>query len=140
MSSAVETASDQYRGDASGRLDLHPGQCSRMIGSTLDLIANKWTVPLVIHLSDAEAPMRFGDLTRAIPEITQKELTKKLRELEAAGLVERTVYPVVPPKVEYRLTQLGCSLQPLLSALRDWASEHGETVDENRRRFVSAHE
>lgn len=98
--------------------------CARMICATLDLIANKWAVPIILTLSRARGePLRFSDLSRAIPLITQKELTKQLRALEAAGLVGRRVHAAVPPKVEYWLTDLGASLRPVLHALARWSAE-----------------
>lgn len=106
--------------------------CARMIGATLDLIANKWAVPIILTLSLAQnqsRPMlRFSDLSRAIPLITQKELTKQLRALEAAGLVGRRVHAAVPPKVEYWLTDLGTSLRPVLDALARWSAQKGPQV------------
>lgn len=102
--------------------------CARMIGCTLDLIANKWAVPIILTLAMAQhraggLPLRFSDLARAIPLITQKELTKQLRAMEAAGLVGRRVHAAVPPKVEYWLTELGASLKPVLDALARWSAE-----------------
>ena len=98
--------------------------CARMICATLDLIANKWAVPIILTLARAKGePLRFSDLSRAIPLITQKELTKQLRALEAAGMVGRRVYAAVPPKVEYWLTDLGSSLKPVLHALARWSAE-----------------
>lgn len=102
--------------------------CAHMIGRTLDLIANKWAVPIILTLALAQhrnggQPLRFSDLARAIPLITQKELTKQLRAMETAGLVGRKVYAAVPPKVEYWLTDLGASLKPVLQALARWSAE-----------------
>ena len=98
--------------------------CGHMICATLDLIANKWAVPTILTLAQAKSePLRFSELARAIPLITQKELTKQLRALEAAGLVGRRVHAAVPPKVEYWLTDLGASLKPVLHALARWSAE-----------------
>ncbi|MFN4310236.1 MAG: winged helix-turn-helix transcriptional regulator [Ferrovibrio sp.] len=104
--------------------------CARMICATLDLIANKWAVPIILTLARSQAtppgePLRFSELSRAIPLITQKELTKQLRALETAGLVGRRVHAAVPPKVEYWLTDLGQSLRPVLDALGKWAAQNG---------------
>ncbi|WP_280949160.1 winged helix-turn-helix transcriptional regulator [Chelatococcus sambhunathii] len=119
------------------REDLGPCTCHRRIRSTLDVIANKWAVPVFVELVRAKGePLRFTQLARAIPGITQKELTKQLREMEAAGLVLRKVYPVVPPKVEYTLTQLGWSLDPVLDALARWAATYGNVVADNQARFM----
>lgn len=104
--------------------------CARMIGGTLDLIANKWAVPIILTLclASQDRPLRFSDLVRAIPLITQKELTKQLRALETAGLVGRRVHAAVPPKVEYWLTDLGRSLKPVLDALARWTAENGPAL------------
>jgi len=101
-----------------------------MICRTLDLIANKWAVPIILTLARARnqpsgEPLRFSELSRAIPLITQKELTKQLRALETAGLVGRRVHAAVPPKVEYWLTDLGLSLRPVLDELGKWAAMNG---------------
>ncbi len=87
----------------------------------LNRIADKWTALVIYALSDQT--LRFSELRRRISGVSQKMLTQTLRRLERDGLVERTVYPVVPPRVEYRLTRLGASLGEPLSALCRWA-EH----------------
>lgn len=99
----------------------------------LDLIANKWTVPVIYNLYCPGEAMRFGELQRRIETITQKELTKRLRELERAGLIERKVFAEVPPRVEYRLTEIGRTLVEPLGALANWAKKYSEVVDTNRR-------
>jgi DNA-binding HxlR family transcriptional regulator len=106
--------------------------CRILIGRVLDLIANKWAVPVILALGRTRQPMRFTELNRAIPNITQKELTKQLRELESVGLVGRRVYAVVPPKVEYWLTDCGYSLQPVLDTLASWAATHGAMLAKHR--------
>jgi len=90
----------------------------------LDGIADKWTTLVIGILSDAPAPVRFGELRRAIQGISQKMLTQTLRDLERNGLVVRAVYPVIPPRVEYSLTALGRTLDEPLRALALWAQEH----------------
>ncbi|MFP5075937.1 winged helix-turn-helix transcriptional regulator [Rhizobium sp. YIM 134829] len=97
------------------RFDCSPG-CS--VEAAMALIDGKWKSVILFHLSDGT--LRFNALRRAIPGVTQRMLTNQLRELEADGLIEREVFPVVPPKVEYRLSPLGRSLQPVLVALKDW--------------------
>ena len=109
-----------------------PPICRERIRETLDLIANKWAVPIFVELTRSTTPLRFSELSRAIPGITQKELTKQLRELESAKLVSRTVYPVVPPKVEYALTDLGRSLQPVMDALARWADQYAGVLAANK--------
>ena len=110
-------------------------QCPVM--RALDLIANKWTVPVIYNLYCTGEPIRFGELQRRIETITQKELTKRLRELEKAGLIERRVYAEVPPRVEYKLTQIGRTLVEPLGALGDWAKKYSEVIDTNRRRAAA---
>jgi DNA-binding HxlR family transcriptional regulator len=100
----------------------------------IDLIAHKWTIHILFALHEGGGPVRFRKLQRAVEPITQKELTKRLRELELAGLVDRRVYAEVPPRVEYCLTELGSSLMPALVGLHDWADRFGARVDENRAR------
>lgn len=90
---------------------------------TLAIIDGKWNIKILTHLM-YEDTLRFGELRKIIPDVTQRMLTHKLRELESRGIIERTVYPVVPPKVEYRLTELGRSLKPVLDALSDWSLKH----------------
>src|SRR4051812_11572024 len=99
-----------------------------------DLVAHKWTVSITHRLNMARGPIRFRQLQREVGGITQKELTKRLRDMERSGLVTRTIFAEVPPRVEYRLTDLGATLIPALAPLDAWAREHGPTVAENRRR------
>lgn len=90
------------------------------VAATLELIGGKYKALVLWHLSGKV--LRFGELSRLVPEATPKMLTQQLRELEADGLVARKVYPVVPPKVEYSLTDLGASLFPILKAMYAWGS------------------
>ena len=107
-------------------------QCpSRMV---IDLIADKWTIMVVYGLSKGVA--RYSDLHRMIAGISQKMLTQTLRRLEAHGLVCRTVYPVVPPKVEYGLTPLGESLLAPVSALKVWAENNSDAIEDSLERFA----
>ena len=98
--------------------------CSRgcPVEAALEIIGGKWKGVVLFHLLDGT--LRFNELHRAVGDVTQRILTKQLRELEADGLVARKVYPVVPPKVEYSLTEKGHSLGPILNALRDWSLEN----------------
>lgn len=88
----------------------------------LDLIAGKWKTVLLYTLS--ERTVRFNELMRLLPSISQRVLTAQLRELEADGLVLRTVHPEVPPRVEYSLPPLGASLGPILLSMKEWAEHH----------------
>lgn len=88
------------------------------VEATLDLIDGKWKGVILYHLRDGT--LRFNELGRRLTGITQRMLTKQLRELEEAGLVERRVYAQVPPKVEYSLSEEGRSLEPVIAALATW--------------------
>ena len=92
------------------------------VEATLELIGGKYKTLILWHL--AAGKLRFSQLRREITGITPKMLTQQLRELEAHSLIHREVFPIVPPKVEYSLTELGKSLMPLLVAMRDWGSTY----------------
>ncbi len=92
------------------------GKCP--IESTLALISGKWKILIIKALS--QGPVRYGALAREIPPVSAKVLTQQLRELEEDGLVVRTVFPAVPPRVEYSLSAMGASLATVLVALRQW--------------------
>jgi DNA-binding HxlR family transcriptional regulator len=96
----------------------------------LDLIADKWTALIILALS--RGTKRYSELHRTIGGVSQKMLTQTLRGLESSGLVNRKVYPTVPPMVEYSLTPLGETLVKPLKTLCDWASEHMNEVAEAR--------
>ena len=85
---------------------------------TLAIIGGRWKIPLIYHL--LSGAKRFSELSRALAGVTQKMLTQQLRELERDGLVDRRIYAQVPPKVEYSLTPLGRSLQPVVDAMGQW--------------------
>jgi len=102
----------------------------------LDLIADKWTV-LIIHTLD-EKTMRHNELARALGDISQKVLTQGLRKLERSGVIIRTIYPVVPPRVEYSLSPLGRSLIGVLGTLSTWAETHFPEVVRARDHFDTA--
>jgi DNA-binding HxlR family transcriptional regulator len=89
---------------------------------TLDLIDGKWKGVILYHLQGGT--LRFGDLRRRMPSITQRMLTKQLRALEADDLVTRKVYPEVPPRVEYSLSKTGERLKPVIDALKAWSEDH----------------
>lgn len=94
--------------------------CASRLEGVLRRIDGRWKMPILAFLSGVES-MRFSDLERAIPQASQKMLTQHLRELERDGIVARTIYPQVPPRVEYRLTVQGKKLKPVFLALLDWA-------------------
>jgi len=92
------------------------------VDATLDLIGGKYKSLILWHLTNNT--LRFGELRKLIPQATPKMLTQQLRELEDDNLLLRTVYPVVPPKVEYRLSELGESIRPILTAMYDWGAAY----------------
>lgn len=93
---------------------------------TLDVIGGKWKGATLFHLIGG--PRRFGELRRELPRVTQRMLTLQLRELEADGLVHREVYPEVPPRVEYSLTEFGRTLEPMILAMKAWGTANRERV------------
>jgi DNA-binding HxlR family transcriptional regulator len=90
----------------------------------INVISSKWAFPVIYQLLIADGPIRFGILKKAIGIITQRELTRTLRHFEEFGLLTRTIYAEVPPRVEYRLTPLGESLREPILSLGQWAKEH----------------
>jgi DNA-binding HxlR family transcriptional regulator len=92
------------------------------VTTALAVIGGKWKVIILWHLQDGVK--RFGELQRQVKGISQKMLTQELRDLEETGLVSRKVYPVVPPKVEYSLTETGWSLKPVLEQLSAWGTDY----------------
>lgn len=92
------------------------------VEATLDLIGGKYKALILWHLSAGD--LRYSQLRTKLDGITSKMLTQQLRELEAHRLIHREVFPIVPPKVEYSLTELGESLMPILVAMRDWGADY----------------
>lgn len=109
----------------------------RAVSGVLQRIGDKWTVLLVGILADG--PMRFNEMKRAVNGISQRMLTLTLRGLERDGLVSRTVYPTVPPRVDYALTPLGCTLIDRLNALGEWARTNGPAMEAARLKFDREH-
>jgi len=103
---------------------------------SLQVIGGKWKPLILYRLGQAER-LRFSELKRLIPSITQKMLTQQLRELEADRVVERTVFPQVPPRVEYNLTELGRTVMPVMHALCAWGHEFERTAAAARRRSAA---
>ena len=92
------------------------------VETTLSLIGDKWTVLILRDLMDGTK--RFGELKKSIGSVSQKVLTAQLRDMEENGLVNRTVYAEVPPRVEYSLTEIGHSLKPIIDAMMDWGMDY----------------
>ncbi|MBY4677448.1 winged helix-turn-helix transcriptional regulator [Marinobacterium arenosum] len=96
------------------------------VEAALEVIGGKWRGAILYHL--LQEVMRFNEIRRLMPDITQRMLTMQLRELEAHGLVLRTVYPEVPPRVEYAITDYGKTLAPVISSLHSWGRMHLDKV------------
>ena len=94
------------------------------VETTLGLISNRWKVLIIRDL--LEGKKRYGELKQSIGNVSQKVLTSNLRDMEKAGLLTRTVYPEVPPRVEYELTELGLSLSPVLDSMIVWGTKYKE--------------
>jgi len=109
----------------------------RGVASILARVGDKWSVFVIMMLSDG--PKRFNELKRMIGGVSQRMLTRTLRGLERDGLVKRTLYPSVPPRVDYELTALGRSLQKPVKALGLWAFEHGNQIEVSRRAYDAEH-
>ena len=105
----------------------------RTISTLLSRIGDKWTVLVVSTLGDGGK--RFNELRREIPSVSQRMLTLTLRNLERDGLVSRTVTPSIPPRVDYALTELGCSLLKPVNALSQWALDNVEAIHSAQARF-----
>lgn len=107
------------------------------VETTLDLIGGKYKALILWRLSQGK--MRFSELKKVIEKATPKMLTQQLRELEAQNLIHREVYPIIPPKVEYSLTELGKSLMPVLTAMRDWGAEYLNSKNIEANCFMMTH-
>ncbi len=103
------------------------------VNAVLARVGEKWSVLIIMTLKDT--PRRFNELKRMVGSISQRMLTLTLRALERDGLVSRTVYPTVPPRVEYALTPLGRSLSEPVAALGAWAIEHRAEIEAAKKRF-----
>lgn len=110
------------------------GQDRIVAREMIDRIGDKWTL-LIIATLGSRGRMRFSELRDTIGDISQKMLTQTLRQLERDGLVTRTVYPVVPPRVEYELTSLGHSLLALASGICTWVGEHLGEIEAARHSY-----
>jgi DNA-binding HxlR family transcriptional regulator len=99
----------------------------------LSRVGDKWSILIVAHL--ANGPMRFNALKRAIDQISQRMLTLTLKSLEKDGLISRTIFMTIPPRVEYELTPLGHTLMGPVTALIDWSHQHQAEVEEARRSY-----
>jgi DNA-binding HxlR family transcriptional regulator len=113
--------------------NIHVPEECRRIGEILSRIGDKWSILVVVQLG--ERPLRFSELRRRIGSISQRMLTLTLRGLERDGIITRTVFPTIPPRVDYALTDLGRDLLIPVGALGDWARRYRKRIDSARERF-----
>lgn len=114
--------------------DVHFPNCP--IRNVIARIGDRWSLLVLLTLEPAERPMRFKEIQQAIPDISQKMLTRTLRDLEADGYIERHAYAEVPPRVEYELTARARSLTPLLYQLVGWAADNLSAIVSSREAFM----
>lgn len=99
------------------------------VATTVQLIGNKWKLLILRNL--LVRPWRFNELQKSLEGISQKVLTDSLRSMESDGIITRTIYPEVPPKVEYSLSELGESMRPILNSLEQWGNAYKSTIEQN---------
>jgi DNA-binding HxlR family transcriptional regulator len=112
------------------RMRRYDGMFGCSVEVALDVISGKWKGVILFHL--LKDTLRFNQLRRLLPDVTQRMLTLQLRELEEDGVVQRKVYHEIPPRVEYSLTEFGRTLEPILLLMRDWGDEYTAKVQEQR--------
>ncbi|KOV51438.1 HxlR family transcriptional regulator [Streptomyces sp. AS58] len=136
---------DATAGDTAVKTDTvaNSGPCARwpsenraIIRQIMDRAGDKWSALVIATLNDG--PLRYTDLLRRIPGISQRMLTLTLRQLHRDGLITRTPYAEVPPRVEYNLTPLGLTLHDIVVSLIDWAGLHHDEISQNRARYDTA--
>jgi DNA-binding HxlR family transcriptional regulator len=108
--------------------DVTPQMAATGVETALRMLEGRWKMVIIFHLFD-RGTLRFSELERAIPGVSQKVLINQLRELETDGIVERKVYPQVPPKVEYRLSPWGEQMCPALDLLLEWTAQRPEAKE-----------
>ena len=101
------------------------------VEACLEVIDGKWKGVILFHLLDGAK--RFNEFMRSMPKVTQRMLTRQLRELEADGIIQRKVFGEIPPRVEYSLTELGKTLEPVLRMLQKWGAEHLDEIVQARQ-------
>ncbi len=111
-----------------------PPEVEALVRDIICKIADKWTL-LVLDLLEEKGTLRFGEISRGVSGVSQKMLTKTLRQMESDGLVTRIVHPVIPPHVEYQLTEIGKSLTCAFCGVWMWAEEHHKQVKASREKF-----
>jgi DNA-binding HxlR family transcriptional regulator len=114
------------------QLDHHSGDC-RPVAHILARVGDKWTILLLRALNDK--PMRFKELHRALPGISQRMLTVTVRNLERDGLIIRTVFPTIPPRVDYELSGLGQTLKGALEPIGQWVLDNRTIIEQSQAKF-----
>lgn len=130
---AEQIAAAQYYSSLTPPADIDP-RIASLVKDLIGRVADKWTM-LILDVLAEKSPLRFSRLGEMIEGISQKMLTQTLRAMERDGLVARTVYPVVPPKVEYKLTNLGITLSAAFCGVWVWAANNLDAVEDARRDF-----
>ncbi|ABE31225.1 hxlR-like helix-turn-helix family protein [Paraburkholderia xenovorans LB400] len=128
-----QVAAAQYYASLTPPIDLDP-RIGSLVKDLIGRVADKWTM-LILDVLAEESPLRFSRLGERVEGISQKMLTQTLRAMERDGLIERTVYPVVPPKVEYKLTDLGITLGAAFCGVWIWAANNLDAVERARNAF-----
>nr|WKF60690.1 HTH-type transcriptional activator HxlR [Paraburkholderia busanensis] len=128
-----QIAAAQYYASVTPPVDIDP-RIASLVRDLIGRVADKWTM-LILEVLAEKAPLRFTRLSEMVEGISQKMLTQTLRTMERDGLVIRHVYPVVPPKVEYRLTDLGITLGAAFCGVWVWAADNLDAVEKARRDF-----
>jgi DNA-binding HxlR family transcriptional regulator len=132
------TARRKQEGTSMLPSNLHVPEDCRAVSEVLSRVGDKWTILVVSELGSG--PKRFNEIRRALGSISQRMLTLTLRGLERDGLVTRTVFPTIPPRVDYELTRLGRSLLEPVSGIGLWARQNRAAIHEARMRFDAAAE
>ena len=135
MSAAVSGPKIYHWDEKRGGTPLDPA-IDALVRDIIGKVADKWTMLILEALND-HGTLRFGEVGRVVGDISQKMLTKTLRQMEADGLVERIVHPVIPPHVDYRLTEMGASLGGAFCGVWLWAEAHHAQIEASRKRFAA---
>ena len=106
------------------------------VRNVLSRIGDRWSLLVLLAMHDKAEAMRFSDLCKTIPDFSQNMLSSTLRKLDAVDLLSRTVYPEVPPRVEYKLTKRGKTLIPLLNQLVDWSLDNMDAIIRHREKYA----
>jgi len=117
------------------REPVYTCQYSCPMEATADIIGGKWKAVILYYLF--KGPKRFNELRRLLPEVTQRMLTRQLRDLELDGIVHREIYKEVPPRVEYSLTEFGVSLGPIIVQMLDWGEQYMEQIQARKGQRLS---